>query len=132
MFRYDVAAVKNAAITENVAELLATKLRRLPESTQRTLRVAAVIGSRFDLRLLANVERQGAAATNESLQPAMEAGLIAPLSGLESVDADEFQSPLVYLRFAFRTIECSRPRTLRCRRATGRGCISRSAARGSR
>ena len=101
-FRYDVAAVKNAAITENVAELLATKLQRLPESTQRTLRVAAVIGSRFELRLLANVQEQSAAATDESLRPAIEAGLIAPLTGLESVDADAFQSPLVYGRFAFR------------------------------
>src|SRR5688572_28335671 len=101
-FRYDVAAVKGAAITENVAELLATKLQRLPADTQRTLRVAAVIGSRFDLRLLANVQQQSAATTDESLRPAIEAGLIAPLAGLESLDADAFQSPLVYGRFAFR------------------------------
>ena len=101
-FRYDVAAVKDAAITENVAELLATKLQRLPEHTQRTLRVAAVIGGRFELRLLANVLQQSAAATDESLRPAIEAGLIAPLAGLESLDADAFQSPLVYGRFAFR------------------------------
>jgi predicted ATPase/signal transduction histidine kinase/tRNA A-37 threonylcarbamoyl transferase component Bud32 len=101
-FRYDVAAVKGAAITENVAELLATKLQRLPADTQRTLRVAAVIGSRFELRLLANVQQQSAATTDESLRPAIEAGLIAPLAGLESLDADAFQSPLVYGRFAFR------------------------------
>jgi predicted ATPase/signal transduction histidine kinase/tRNA A-37 threonylcarbamoyl transferase component Bud32 len=101
-FRYDVAAVKDAAITENVAELLATKLQRLPEKTQRTLRVAAVIGGRFELRLLAKVQRQSAADTDESLRPAIEAGLIAPLAGLESLDADALQSPLVYGRFAFR------------------------------
>jgi predicted ATPase/predicted signal transduction protein with EAL and GGDEF domain/tRNA A-37 threonylcarbamoyl transferase component Bud32 len=101
-FRYDVAAVKSAAITENVAELLATELERLPESTRATLRVAAVIGSRFDLRLLANVQQQSAAATNESLRPAVEAGLVVPLTGLESVDVNALQSPLVYGRFAFR------------------------------
>jgi predicted ATPase/GAF domain-containing protein len=101
-FRYDTAAVKDAAITENVAELLATKLQRLPENTQRRLRVAAVIGGRFELRLLAKVLQQSAAATDESLRPAIEAGLIAPLAGLESLDADAFQSPLVYGRFAFR------------------------------
>ena len=101
-FRYDVAAVKGAAITENVAELLATELERLPERTRATLRVAAVIGGRFDLRLLANVERASAAETNESLRPAVEAGLIVPLTGLESVDVDALQSPLVYGRFAFR------------------------------
>jgi predicted ATPase/C4-dicarboxylate-specific signal transduction histidine kinase len=101
-FRYDVAAVKSAAITENVAEFLATELQRLPESTQATLRVAAVIGSRFELRLLANVQQHSVAATNESLRPAVEAGLIVPLTGLESADVDALQSPLVYGRFAFR------------------------------
>jgi histidine kinase len=101
-FRYDVAAVKNAAITENVAELLATELQRLPERTQATLRVAAVIGGRFDLRLLANVQGQSAAATDESLRPAVETGLVAPITGLESLDDDGLQSPLVYGRFAFR------------------------------
>ena len=101
-FRYDVAAVKSAAITENVAELLATELRRLPASTRETLRVAAIIGSRFELRLLANVQQQSPAATNESLRPAVEAGLVVPLTGLESVDVNALQSPLVYGRFAFR------------------------------
>ena len=101
-FRYDVAAVKNAAITENVAELLATELQRLPESTRATLRVAAIIGGRFELRLLANVRGQSAAATNESLRPAIEAGLVVPLTGLESVDVNALQSPLVYGELAFR------------------------------
>jgi predicted ATPase/signal transduction histidine kinase/tRNA A-37 threonylcarbamoyl transferase component Bud32 len=101
-FRYDVAAVKNAAITENVAELLATELERLPDSTRATLRVAAVIGARFELRLLASVQGQSAVPTYESLRPAIEAGLVVPLTGLESVDADALQSPLVYGKFAFR------------------------------
>jgi predicted ATPase len=101
-FRYDIETVKNAAITENVAELLATKLKRLPDRTRATLRVAAVIGARFDLRLLASVRNQSAAETDEDLRPAVEAGLVAPLTGLESLDADAMQSPLVYARFAFR------------------------------
>ncbi len=101
-FRYDVAAVRDATITENVAELLATKLQRLPDATRKTLQVAAVIGGRFDLRLLAHVQGQSAAATNDSLQPAVEAGLVAPATGLESLDSDAIQSPLVYGRFAFR------------------------------
>ena len=101
-FRYDVAAVRNAAITENVAELLAKELERLPESTRATLRLAAVIGARFDLRLLASVQGLSAVPTYESLRPAIEAGLVVPLTGLESVDADALQSPLVYGRFAFR------------------------------
>jgi predicted ATPase/signal transduction histidine kinase/tRNA A-37 threonylcarbamoyl transferase component Bud32 len=100
-FRYDVAAVRAAAITENVAEFLAAELERLPEATRATLRVAAVIGGRFELRLLANVLGEPVAVTNENLRPAVEAGLIVPLTGLETLDVDELQSPLVYGRFAF-------------------------------
>ncbi len=36
-----------------------------------------------------------------TLRPAIDDGLIVPLSGLESVDPDALQSPLVYSRFAF-------------------------------
>jgi signal transduction histidine kinase len=54
------------------------------------------------LRLLASVQRQSAAAIDESLRPAIEEGLVVPLTGLQSLDTDGFQSPLVYARFAFR------------------------------
>src|SRR6185436_4544329 len=101
-FLYDADAVREAAITENVAELLAAKLQRLPVETRATLRTAAVIGGRFELRVLATVQGVSAAETDASLRPAIEDGLIAPLTGLESLDADGMQSPLVYGRFAFR------------------------------
>ena len=100
-FLYDVEAVRDAAITENVAELLAAKLQRLPVATRATLRTAAVIGGRFELRVLATVQGLSPAETDASLRPAIEDGLVAPLTGLESLDSDG-QSPLVYGRFAFR------------------------------
>jgi predicted ATPase/C4-dicarboxylate-specific signal transduction histidine kinase/tRNA A-37 threonylcarbamoyl transferase component Bud32 len=100
-FLYDAEAVREAAITENVAELLAAKLQRLPVATRATLRTAAVIGGRFELRVLATVQGLSAAETDASLRPAIEDGLIVPLTGLESLDSDG-QSPLVYGRFAFR------------------------------
>ena len=48
-FRYDVAAINAASITENVAELLARKLDKLPPLTRRALSLAAAIGNDFDL-----------------------------------------------------------------------------------
>ena len=100
-FLYDAEAVRDAAITENVAELLAAKLQRLPVATRATLRTAAVIGGRFELRVLATVQGLSPAETDASLRPAIEDGLVVPLTGLESLDTDG-QSPLVYGRFAFR------------------------------
>jgi predicted ATPase/signal transduction histidine kinase/tRNA A-37 threonylcarbamoyl transferase component Bud32 len=100
-FRCDAAAVRKASITENVAEFLAAKLEKLPRATRDVLRVAAAIGNRFELRVLAGVDQRAAAQTAEHLRPAIDAGLIAPLSGLESLDPEGLESPLVYGRFAF-------------------------------
>ena len=101
VFRYDPAAVKGAEITENVADFLAAKLRKLPADTREALRVAAVIGNRFDIGVLARAYGQSVADTAVHLRAAIDDGLIVPLSGLESVDPDALQSPLVYKRFGF-------------------------------
>jgi predicted ATPase/signal transduction histidine kinase len=100
-FRYDVAAVRDASITANVAEFLAAKLEKLPRATREVLRVAAAIGNRFELRVLAGVDQRSAAETSQHLAAAVDAGLIVPLSGLESLDPDALESPLVYSKFAF-------------------------------
>lgn len=100
-FQYDFAAVKSAAITENVAELLAAKLEKLPESTQKALHLAAAIGNRFDLDTLALIYRHSVADTFEHLRPALRDGLIVPLSGLEALEPESLDSPLVYRRFGF-------------------------------
>ncbi len=100
-FRYDAGAVKNAAITENVADFLAAKLEKLPRATREVLRVAAAIGNRFELKALARVDERSAAETAANLKPAIDEGFIAPLSGLESADPNALEAPLVYGRFAF-------------------------------
>ena len=100
-FRFDPTAVKNAPITENVAEFLAERLDNLPPDIRDVLRVAAAIGNRFELNVLARVQGRSVAETAERLKDAIDEGLIAPLSGLESLDPLALQSPLVYSRFAF-------------------------------
>ena len=102
VFRYDAAAVKSAAITENVAEFLAAKIEKLPRATRDVLRVAAAIGNRFELRVLAGVEHRSAAETAAHLRPALEDGLIVPHVGArERRTMKALESPLVYARFAF-------------------------------
>jgi predicted ATPase/signal transduction histidine kinase len=100
-FRYDSAAIEEAAITENVAEFLSSKLARLDSSTQQVLRLAAAIGSRFDLRTLSVIYEHSEAETADVLQRALAAELIVPASLLESLDPAVLDSALVYHRFAF-------------------------------
>ncbi len=54
-FRCDLSAIRNFAITENVADLIAQKLGRLEPETQRVVSYGAAIGNSFDLVTLASV-----------------------------------------------------------------------------
>jgi predicted ATPase len=54
-YRYDLAAIRNTAITENVADLIAQKIGRLDAQAQRIVSFGAAIGNRFDLATLASV-----------------------------------------------------------------------------
>src|SRR5690606_25931079 len=77
---WDIPRIEAAGITDNVVELLTDKVRRLPESSQDALRVAACVGNRFELETLALVHGQDPASAFEALLPALEEGLVLPLS----------------------------------------------------
>ena len=100
-FRYDIARIEAESITDNVAELLARKLDRLPGFTRLALSLAAAIGNDFDLETLAIVCERPAAEVAAALEVAVRDGLIAPTSQLVSLDPERLDSPLVYQRHAF-------------------------------
>jgi len=100
-WEWDVARIEAAGITDNVVDLLVEKLRRLPEATQGALRLAACVGNRFDLETLALVRRQEPAETYAALFPALEEGLVLPVSGLETLDPAEPLSPLLIRHYRF-------------------------------
>ncbi|CAH0296696.1 Phytochrome-like protein cph2 [Massilia sp. Bi118] len=76
---WDLAAIEQAAYTDNVVELLLDKIRRLPAATQQMLQLAASIGNRFTLDTLALIEERSPWLTQQDLWPALDAGLIQPL-----------------------------------------------------
>jgi transcriptional regulator with GAF, ATPase, and Fis domain len=75
-WRVDLGAIGDLAITENVVDLMATRIQRLSEPTQRMLRLAACVGNRFDLGTLATVSQQDPARCSEDLWAAVEQGLV--------------------------------------------------------
>ncbi|MHC5772414.1 MAG: AAA family ATPase [Nostoc sp.] len=76
----DIAQVNQQAVTDNVVDFMVTQLRRLPESTQKVLQLAACIGNQFDLVTLAIVSEQSKIETAASLWKALQEGLILPTS----------------------------------------------------
>lgn len=79
--RFDLSAIRAAGITDNVAELVATKIARLEPEAQRVLSIAAAIGNRFDLGILASVAGCAQSRATELLAPALRDQLIAQTPG---------------------------------------------------
>jgi predicted ATPase len=99
-FTFDAASIERAPISENVADLLADSLRKLPPSTQRVLALAAAMGNRFELELLAPIAGLAPAALHAELTAAIEQELVVPLSDLEYV-ASPAGSGLIARRLRF-------------------------------
>lgn len=73
-WRGDVAAVERASLPDDVADLLAARLGVLPDPTQDVLRLAACIGNRFELGLLAAICRLTPEVCLARLEPALRDG----------------------------------------------------------
>ncbi|HNN95499.1 MAG TPA: serine/threonine-protein kinase PknK, partial [Pseudomonadota bacterium] len=76
---------------DNVADLMSAAILGLAPPTQRALRLAACIGNELDLATLAAVSGASRKSTAEALWPALQAGLVIPLSGAYRTvsDADD-------------------------------------------
>ena len=72
-------------ITDNVVELMISNIEKLEDETQDILKLAACIGNRFDLNVLTVVSSQSPFAVVTQLWPAIQAGLIIPLSNVYSI-----------------------------------------------
>lgn len=78
-WRWDVGLLRARGITENVVELMASKILRLGAGAQRALQLASCIGARFDLRTLALLLGQSLVDTARELWEPAHEGLIVPI-----------------------------------------------------
>ncbi len=83
---WDIAHLKTHHITDNVADLMTRKLKKLYSQNANLLQLAACIGSEFDLQTLAMIGQTSQAATLEGLAAALTQGLVIPLD-------DYYKSP---------------------------------------
>ncbi|GAA6617747.1 hypothetical protein [Scytonema sp. NUACC26] len=78
---WDLERIQNVGITnKNVVELVAGNLQKLPNTTQTILQLAACIGDRFNLDILATVSKTSLLDTAKALQPSLQTGFILPLN----------------------------------------------------
>src|SRR5919202_2745115 len=79
-WQWDIEQIQAIGITDNVVELMVSKIEKLDKKTQNILKLAACIGNRFDLELLSVVNAKSLSETAAELWSALQQGLIVPLS----------------------------------------------------
>lgn len=82
-WQWNINRIQAQNITDNVVELMLLQLKRLPDSTQQVLSLAACIGAEFNLDTLSIVGDSSPQTVFLNLQTAIQAGLIQPLSELD-------------------------------------------------
>jgi predicted ATPase/class 3 adenylate cyclase len=80
-WRWNNEEIRLQGITDNVVTLMSGKIRKLTESTQRALILAACIGGTFDLATLSLVHGSSQVLTAADLWDAIREGLVIPIGG---------------------------------------------------
>ena len=75
-WHWDLVELEQMPITDNVVDLMMNKIRELPDNTQKILKIAACIGSQFELITLHQINRQSPETTQQALQTAYQEGLL--------------------------------------------------------
>ncbi|TCK88221.1 PAS domain S-box-containing protein [Paraburkholderia sp. BL9I2N2] len=78
-WQWDLEQIKAKDFADNVVDLMLRKLRQLPIPAQEALQLAACLGNKFDLRILALVS--GQAELEQQLAPAVRESLILRTHG---------------------------------------------------
>lgn len=78
-WQWDMGQIQSIAIADyNVVELIARNILKLPSETQKVLKLAACIGNRFNLDVLAIVSETSISETASALWDGLQTGLILP------------------------------------------------------
>ncbi|WP_437601168.1 AAA family ATPase [Sorangium sp. So ce590] len=80
---WDLGRIERVGATDNVVQLMAESVRKLPEEAQELLLIAACIGRRSELGIVAAVSGRSIDETIASLGQALREGLILPDSARE-------------------------------------------------
>ncbi|TAG91503.1 MAG: GAF domain-containing protein [Oscillatoriales cyanobacterium] len=76
----DIAKLRALSWTDDVVEFMAIQLQKLPTNTQQALKLAACVGNEFDLATLAIVSKKSESEIAADLWPALQEGLVIPIS----------------------------------------------------
>ncbi len=77
---YDFGQIQGAILTDDVVVFMTSRLQQLPQNTQNAMALAACIGNQFELETLAIVCKSPVEVVATELWPALQEGLIIPIT----------------------------------------------------
>ena len=77
---WDVKRIRDAMVTDNVADLIGKKFHGLPDNSRRVLRIATCVGHQFDFHTLCVASEMPPKGVAAAISQALTEGLIVPLS----------------------------------------------------
>jgi predicted ATPase/signal transduction histidine kinase/tRNA A-37 threonylcarbamoyl transferase component Bud32 len=81
VWQWEINQIQTIGITDyDAIDLIARNIKKLPQQTQKILKLAACIGNRFSIDILAIVNEKSQSETASDLWEALQASLILPLS----------------------------------------------------
>ena len=92
---WTAARLEQAALPDDVVDLVARRLSDLPPRARQLLRLAACCGGRFDLHLVARIDNVATAEVLADLWPAVDRGLLRPVGDDYKYVADERHAALL-------------------------------------
>ncbi|MEH2133316.1 MAG: AAA family ATPase [Nostoc sp.] len=89
-WQWEINQIETIGITDyDALELIVRNIKKLPQETQDVLKLAACIGNRFKINILAIVNEKSQSETASELWEALQASLILPLS-------ENYKAPLFF------------------------------------
>ncbi|MCJ8281739.1 MAG: serine/threonine-protein kinase PknK, partial [Rivularia sp. ALOHA_DT_140] len=89
----DVEDVRKYALTDDVVEFMTLQIKRLPKCNQELLKIAACIGSQFDIETISKMTNQSDEVTTSFLWDSVLQGLVLPVQ-IKSTLSDENESQI--------------------------------------
>ncbi|MDE3253995.1 MAG: AAA family ATPase, partial [Bacteroidota bacterium] len=96
-WEWNIQKVREQNITDNVVELMAGKILRLPTETQKVMKLAACIGNVFDIATLAVIYQKNEAETSQDFFEGLREGLLVPSGDKVRFSHDRIQQAVYSL-----------------------------------
>ncbi|WP_144863316.1 AAA family ATPase [Hyella patelloides] len=82
-WQWNLKEIERICSTDNMVKFMMGKMEKLPKFTQEVLSLAACIGAEFNLNTISIICEKSASELFKNLIPAIDAGLVIPLSELD-------------------------------------------------